>query len=429
MLSVRADIRARIKGKLGSITRDGKVRFDSPAEVEVKYRGSKPSKFKSPAPPTDPDDVIEAKACLTSIDVKGLDLQGVPNWLDSGFIRKCLNGTAPRLDRLPRHRQGRLPGRHRPGEDLPAERRLVLTMNRRATTSTLLALLLWSAAALADGARLRYTITVTSFENLAGVNGSALGNAWGLVMTDVLQRSGRFTVLGEGDQRANALAEQDFANSGRTVQGAKTPVTGAMTPAQLLLEGAVTHVELDSSRTGGGLHVGRLRLGGRKARTEINLTLYLVDASTGMTVASTSVVGSAARRGLTGGLDGYTRGGEIGRDKNDNLGLAVEAAALEAVEWLIGAIERVPWRGSVALVRDGRVYINRGERDGVGEGRIFRVGTSEVLRDPDTGEVLDELLDEIGMLRVVEAKAKLSICDVTVGDWQQIERGMAVTLP
>jgi curli biogenesis system outer membrane secretion channel CsgG len=54
--------------------------------------------------------------------------------------------------------------------------------------------------------------------------------------------------------RQEALAEQDFASSGRTAQGTKTPVNGQMTPAQILVKGAITHVQ-DTGRSGGGVSV------------------------------------------------------------------------------------------------------------------------------------------------------------------------------
>ena len=84
---------------------------------------------------------------------------------------------------------------------------------------------------------LRYTVTVTKFENQAGWHGQwDIGNAWGTVLTDMLNQTGKFIVLGETDMRAAALDEQDFAASGRTAGGKKAPVTGQMTPAQLLRE-------------------------------------------------------------------------------------------------------------------------------------------------------------------------------------------------
>ena len=96
------------------------------------------------------------------------------------------------------------------------------------------------APVLAATGGLRYSITVSKFENRAGWSGQwDVGDAWGTVLTDLLSESGKFIVLGETDMRNEALAEQDFAASGRTVGGAKAPVTGQMTPAQLLVKGAM----------------------------------------------------------------------------------------------------------------------------------------------------------------------------------------------
>ena len=120
----------------------------------------------------------------------------------------------------------------------------------------LVALCLPQTALAAETGGLRYTISVVKFENRAGWSGQwDLGHAWGMVLTDLLNQSGRFIVLGEKDMRAEAMREQDFAQSGRTAQGSKTPVTGQMTPAQLLVKGAITHVQ-DTGRSGGGISVG-----------------------------------------------------------------------------------------------------------------------------------------------------------------------------
>ena len=47
---------------------------------------------------------------------------------------------------------------------------------------------------------LKYSITVSKFENRAGWSGQwDIGDAWGAVMTDSLNASGKFIVLGEKD--------------------------------------------------------------------------------------------------------------------------------------------------------------------------------------------------------------------------------------
>ena len=274
---------------------------------------------------------------------------------------------------------------------------------------------------------LRYTISVTKFENSAGyAHIWDIGDAWGAVMTNMLTQTGRFIVLGESDMRNAALNEQDFARSGRTAQGAKTPVTGQMTPAQLLVKGDITHVEYKTSGGSGGIRIDRVRIGGKKDSAEVNATIYIVDSTTGQVVASTSVVGNASRRGGSFGYSGADLGTSVSGYKKDNMGKAIEAAVSDAVDWLTEQLPGIAWRGSVALIKDGKIYVNRGSREGVAAGQTFFVGEPEVIRDPDTGEILDETMTEVATIRVDSVKEKLSICSVITGDAGAVERGMAV---
>lgn len=292
-----------------------------------------------------------------------------------------------------------------------------------------LALVLTALPAFAQGG-LRYTITVTKFENEAGWRGHwDIGDAWGSVMTDILNQTGKFIVLGENDMRAEALAEQDFAASGRTAGGGKAPVTGQMTPAQLLVKGAITHVQDSTTGGGGGVSIKGIRVGGSKDKAEINATIYLVDSTTGQVVASTRVTGEAGRRGGRLGYSGGYFAGDVNAFKKDNVGKAVEDAVSQAVDWLTGQLPNVKWTGSVALINGGKVYVNRGTREGVAPGQTFVVGEETVIRDPDTGEVLDSSLETLATLKAVDVKEKLTICEVVSGDASRVGKGMAVHLP
>jgi len=307
-----------------------------------------------------------------------------------------------------------------------------LRSTRLALLAALLALVALLIAPLAASAQggLRYSITVTQFENQAGWYGSYdIGNAWGTVLTDLLNQSGRFIVLGESDMRGAALAEQDLGASGRTAQGSKTPVIGQLTPAQILVKGAITHVQHDTSSGKGGIRIKRFRVGGKSAKSEINVTIYMVDSTTGQVLASKSVVGTAKQKGARTGYSGRNWGAAFGGEKNDNLGKAIAYASDRAVEWLISQLPNMPWRGSVVMVKNGRVYINRGSREGVTPGQQFVVGTSEVIRDPDTGEVLDESVTEIARLQAATVKEKLTICTVVSGNARAISRGQGVQIP
>ncbi len=283
------------------------------------------------------------------------------------------------------------------------------------------------ASAQSEG-NLRHSISVDKFENRSGWRGQwDLGDAWGTIMTDILQSSGRFIVLGESDMRGAAMREQDLATSGRTAGGRMAPETGQMTPAQLLVKGAITHVERSAGGEGGGVNFRGIRVGGSRERTEINATIYLVDTRTGQVKASTSVTGEAGQRRGRFGYSGAALGGlrgDMDAFRRDNVGQAVEDAVSQAVDFLIDQLAGVPWQGSVVQVAGDRIFINRGTREGVAEGQEFNVGSSTDIVDPDTGEILDTFVETVGVIKAVQVRERLTICEAPEG--VTIEAGMTV---
>ncbi|MEJ2655800.1 MAG: CsgG/HfaB family protein [Desulfobacterales bacterium] len=269
---------------------------------------------------------------------------------------------------------------------------------------------------------------MAKFENRSNWRGSwSLGDAWGAVLTDTLNQTGKFIVLGEKDMRREAMQEQDFAASGRAAGGGKKVVIGQMTPAQLLVKGDITHFSDTTESGGGGFGYKGFRLGGGKSESEINVVMYIVDSSTGQVMASKKCYGKVSKTGLNIGLSKGGFSGDIGGFKKTNAGKAVEMAVEEGVAFLTSKLESIPWTGTVILAKKGSIYINRGTREGVSVGQTFDVGTSEVLRDPDTGEVLDQSLQKVGTIQVVKVKQKISICKIVNG--QGITKGMTVAQP
>ena len=292
------------------------------------------------------------------------------------------------------------------------------------------ALALAQAAQPAAAGGLRYSITVSKFENKAGWSGQwEIGDAWGTILTDLLNQTGKFIVLGEKDMRQEALGEQDFAASGRTAGGGKAPATGQMTPAQLLVKGAITHVQDSTAGGHGGLNIGGVRLGGAGGKAEVNATIYIVDSTTGQVMASKSVVGVSTKKGLDVGYSGAGWGADAGGYQKDNVGKAITAACKEGVDFMVEQLPKIPWSGTVAQVAGDKVYVNRGTREGVSAGQAFVVGEANVVRDPDTGEVLDQSVKEVARLQVSQVKEKLSICTVTSGSIGAIKKGMMVSAP
>lgn len=275
---------------------------------------------------------------------------------------------------------------------------------------------------------LRYSISVDKFENRSGWRGRwDLGDAWGTIMTDILQQTDQFIVLGERDMRGAAMREQDLAESGRTAGGRMAPETGQMTPAQLLVKGAITHVERSAGGEDGGIRIRGIRIGGGRERTEINATIYLVDTRTGQVKASTRVTGEAGQRRGRIGYSGSELGGlrgDIGAFRQDNVGQAVEDAVGQAVDFLVDQLADISWEGTVAQVAGNRVFINRGSREGVSEGQEFDIGSVLEITDPDTGEVLDRFVESVGTVRAVQVRERLTICEAPEG--VEIEAGMMV---
>lgn len=276
---------------------------------------------------------------------------------------------------------------------------------------------------------LRYTIGVHEFENRSNFRGQInLARSWGAVLTDALQQSGRFIVLGESEMRAAALTEQDLAASGRTAGGDRAPRTGHLTPAQLLVKGEITHLQT----TGGGDAGVRIRgfsVGGGRSSAEINAIIYVVDSTTGQVKASKRVEGDSASTRARVGVRRSGVGADVGGFQNENIAEAVALAIEDAVEFIISELDSVPWTADVVAVRGGQVYINRGEREGLSTGQTFVVGSIEELRDPGTGELLDIIMEEKARLEVSEVRERIAICKVVSGDASAIERGAKVSLP
>lgn len=296
-----------------------------------------------------------------------------------------------------------------------------------------LILMLVLVSSLAPGVRaqdgnLRYTIMVSKFENRSGWVGQwNIGSACGSSVTNKLFETGRFIVVGESDMREEAMKEQGRGLSGVTAQGSKTPVMGQMTPSQLLVKGVITHFQHQSGKKGGGLSYKGIGVGMSKETAEINITFEIVDSTTGMVVASKGVVGKSEKKkkSLRIRKDGISARGET--VDNDNVRTAIDNAVEDAITWMVSQLDSIPWRGTVVLVEENMIYINRGQREGVTKGQTFTVGEAKVMRDPDTGEVLDEFVKERGHIRAIRVNEKTTLCEVEEGsDISAIYKGMGV---
>ena len=304
-----------------------------------------------------------------------------------------------------------------------------VSMKKLVVITMIMSLFLATAVYAQQGGNLRYSIMVSKFDNRSNWSGQwNLADTFGAVLTDSLQQTGKFIVVAEKDMRSEAMAEQDFSESGRTAGGKKAPVKGQMTPAQLLVKGEITHFQASTTGGGGGVRIGGFKIGGGTDSAEINAVIYVVDSTTGQVMASKKVIGQASRTGLDVGFSDRNWGADLGGFKKTNVGKAVEQAIDEAVAFISTQIEKIPWEGTVVMVKDEKVYINRGSREGVTPGQSFVIGSAEQLRDPDTGELLDTSIEKAGTIVIESVKDKISIGRPVEGA-ERIQKGMTVMLP
>lgn len=303
--------------------------------------------------------------------------------------------------------------------------------SRLAACAAAALLLLFTARASAAPAKaparggLRFTVMVDKFENKSG-NGQ-LGDDWSTLLTAALHEDGHFIVVAEDEMQLKALKEQLRQLSGVTAQGRKTAARGQMSPAQLLVKGVITHVQQGAATQGGGFGLGKIHINAGRKTSEVHATLQMIDTTTGAVVAAKNFTGVAQGRTFSVGGQQGSNDGAVNMGQDDNLHEALQKAIGEVIPWMVAQLPSISWRGSVVRVADGRIIINRGSREGVTVGDEFIAGESEVLRDPDTGEFLNEVLHERARIRVERLTDRTSTCSIVGGgDAKQVITGMAV---
>lgn len=307
----------------------------------------------------------------------------------------------------------------------------MLTRSRfRLLLSTLCLVLLLFPASFVEASTggLRFTIMVTKFEtSMTNYRGHHdLGDSWRTIMTAALGEHDNFIVVGETDMRDEAMKEQAFGASGATVQGLKTPTRGKMTPAQLLVKGVITHFETNSSGDKGGFGFKNVRIGAGKDKTVVRATVYVIDSTSGMVVASKNFEGNASKKRLKLAFWKDGKSGDFSKYDNDSASKALIDAIDQTIEWIAGELPSIPWRGEIVMVKKDSIVVNRGSREGVQPGEQFIAGEATVLHDPDTGEVLDYDIDAQARLVVDKVRDKVAYCSVVHGDATLLYKGMGI---
>jgi curli biogenesis system outer membrane secretion channel CsgG len=199
-----------------------------------------------------------------------------------------------------------------------------------------------AGGASAQGAS-RPSVAVMDFEY------GAIDNWWGQYdigkgmadqVVDALVNDGTFRVI-ERKKLDAVLAEQDFAQSNRADPSAATLAKiGKIKGVKYIISGSITKFATESR--GGGVRVKGIGLGGKKAKSEINLTARVIDVTTGEIVASAKGHGESSK----GGGFSFDKGGfGVGTNSEEwrqsGLGDAQEKACNDFVAQLVAKKDRL----------------------------------------------------------------------------------------
>lgn len=289
-------------------------------------------------------------------------------------------------------------------------------------------LLLFTFAVLtlqASGAEQLYKIAVLPFDD-----GSIQDRWWDEGHWDVgkgisdefvteFLKTNRFRLI-EREQIDQVLAEQDFGQSGRV--DAKTAASiGKILGVDFLVMGRVTEFSLKSTGVSGLSFKKGVGLGVKSTNAIVAIDARLVDANTAEIIASVTGRGDKRNTNLSVSVDWEAIAFGSDEFRTTNLGIAMREAVTSAAKQLAdqayssgrGPSPSVKLKGVVAYASGNRVIINIGSSSGVKRDMVFIVHrVLEVVKDPITGEVLDEVTEAVAEVKVTEVKDKSATCTV-----------------
>jgi curli biogenesis system outer membrane secretion channel CsgG len=159
-------------------------------------------------------------------------------------------------------------------------------------------------------------------------------------IVDALVNDGSFRVI-ERKKLDAVLAEQDFAHSNRADPGAaKLSKIGKVLGVRYIITGSITKFATESR--GAGVRVKGIGLGGKKAKSEVNLTARLIDTTTGEILVSAKGHGESSKGG---GFD-FSKG-SVGVGTNSEewrqsgLGDAQEASCNDLVKQIVARKDNI----------------------------------------------------------------------------------------
>ncbi len=222
----------------------------------------------------------------------------------------------------------------------------------------------------------------------------------------------------EREQIDKVLREQDFGTSGR-VDTKSAAKIGKILGVQYLVMGRVTEFTLKSQKGGVLIPGQKVGLGVKTTTARVVIDARLVNTTSAEIIASVPGKGEKKSTNVTAIVDWNAVSFGSDEFKKTNLGIALRDAVNDVANGLAaqaydGAeVGPSAIAGTVYYAKGGRVIINIGSGEGVKVGMIFVVDhVIDEVKDPDTGEVVDEITEPVAEIKVTEVKEKTSTCTI-----------------
>lgn len=234
-----------------------------------------------------------------------------------------------------------------------------------------------------------------------------------------LVKSGKYRVI-EREQLAAIMQEKGLSLSGDI--DPKTAVkAGKLLGVEYLVTGALTELGVADrgARVPGVFGMPSVRVGSQKMDASIDARM--INTTTGEivwadTAKETTSDASVYVAGVGGGVEDKRKLDRVLRPVVVKLAASMGQASAPT-SGLGGAGDASGIAGKIAKVEGGSVFLNVGAEAGIKEGDafdVYRVGN--VIKDPDTGEVLGSDETKVGRVKVTKVMgARLSTASIVSG--------------
>lgn len=236
-------------------------------------------------------------------------------------------------------------------------------------------------------------------------------------MVTELLKTNQFRLI-EREQIKKVLDEQNFGAGGR-VDSSSAAKIGKILGVQYLVMGRVTEFGFRSAGGGGISLKHGLGLGIKATTARVAIDARLVNTTTAEIITSVTGKGSKTNTNMTVAVkwDAVAFGSDEFRKTNLGIALrdAVASAAQQLAETAYGQDPSEPENltATVAYVGGSKVIINIGSGSGIKTGKVFVVQhVLDVVKDPASGEIIDQVTEPVAEITVTEVKEKSATCVV-----------------